>query len=182
MRIVAGEFKGRRLQGPRGAAARPTADKAREALFSILGDISGVRVLDLFAGTGALALEALSRGAASAVLVERDRRMAAIARQNAETVLGTAGDRLEIVRGDVLRFLARARDARFDLVLIDPPYADAARLAPKIRETLPAILASGAVVAVESDARSPLELAGQTINARSQHRYGDTLLSVFDSP
>ena len=86
MRVVAGEFKGRRLHAPRGAATRPTADRVREALFSMLGDVSGARVLDLYAGSGALGIEALSRGAESALFVERDRRALAALRRNLDAV------------------------------------------------------------------------------------------------
>jgi 16S rRNA (guanine966-N2)-methyltransferase len=100
LRVVAGELKGRRLASPprRSADVRPTSDRAREALFAILGDVSGARVLDLFAGTGALAIEALSRGAASAVLVDSDSRLA---RRNVEG-LGLS-DRCEFVRSDAQR-------------------------------------------------------------------------------
>ena len=91
MRVVAGEFGGRRLRAPRGAGTRPTADRVREALFSMLGDVSGARVLDLYAGSGALGIEALSRGAASAVFVERDAQAAATIRRNLDE-LGTEGD------------------------------------------------------------------------------------------
>jgi 16S rRNA (guanine966-N2)-methyltransferase len=182
VRIVAGEFKGRRLHGPEGSAARPTSDKVREALFSILGDISGARMLDLFAGTGAVALEALSRGAAHAVMVERDRRMAAVAARNLAAALGGEADRAELIRDDALKFLARPRGGPFDLVFLDPPYADAERLAPKISAGLGAVLAPGAAIAAESDRRAPLALDESRFALRSEHRYGDTLIRIFDSP
>jgi 16S rRNA (guanine966-N2)-methyltransferase len=126
VRIVGGELRGRRLAAPprRSSAVRPTSDRAREAIFSILGDVAGARALDLFSGTGALALEALSRGAADAVLVDSD---PSLARRNA-LELGLEG-RCRIVRGDALRFL-RAGDERFDLVFCDPPYRLADRLDP----------------------------------------------------
>lgn len=182
MRIVAGQFKGRRLAGPEGAATRPTSDKVREALFSILGDVDGARVLDLFAGTGALGLEALSRGASSAVLVERDRRMGGVARRNIESVLGSDQSAARLVGGDAIKFLAAAPAASFDLVFLDPPYAQSAVLAPKLAEDLPPVLAGGARVVVESDRRQPLELPESALSQRSEHRYGDTLIRVFDSP
>lgn len=181
MRIVAGEFKGRVLHGPRGRGTRPTADKTREALFSILGDISGARVLDLFAGTGALALEALSRGAQSAVLVERDRRTATIAARNIEEILGERAGEAELIRGDAKRFLGSARRDPFDLVLLDPPYADAPDLTGALGELLERLLAPGARVVTESDRRQPLELP-VTLAIHSEHRYGDTLLRVHQSP
>lgn len=182
MRIVAGEFKGRRLTGPEGSATRPTSDKVREALFSILGDISGDRVLDLFAGTGALALEALSRGANDAVLIERDRRMAGVAARNIDAVLGDDRDRARLLRGEALTWLKSSSDGPFDLVFIDPPYAQAQDLAAGLSSALPAVIHSGARIVTESDRRSPLDLGVDRFALRSEHRYGDTLLRVFDAP
>ena len=118
MRVVAGELGGRRLHAPAGGATRPTADKVREALFSIVGDIEGARVLDLFAGSGALGIEALSRGAADATFVERAGPAVAAIRRNL-LELGLEGD---VRRGDVARFLKRAAgEPPFDLVFCDPP-------------------------------------------------------------
>ena len=187
MRIVAGEFKGRRLAGPEGSATRPTSDKVREALFSILGDISGDRVLDLFAGTGALTLEALSRGAADALLIERDRRMAGVAARNIETVLGAGQvgpghDRARLLRTEALAWLKSTSDGPFDLIFIDPPYADAQDLAAELSAALPAVISSGARIVTESDRRSPLDLTADEFGLRSEHRYGDTLLRIFDAP
>ncbi len=176
MRVVAGEFKGRRLAGPGGGGARPTSDKVREALFSILGDVEGARVLDLFAGTGALAIEALSRGAAEATLVERDRRTAAQAQVNLSQTVGAGSPRATLVRGDALRFLERAAGREFDLVLIDPPYRDAPALAARLDELLPPLLAGGARIVTESDRRDPLTLDQSRFQTISEHRYGDTLL------
>lgn len=180
MRVVSGEFKGHRLEGPGGAAARPTSDKVREALFSILGGTQDARVLDLFAGTGALAIEALSRGAASATLVERDRRTAKVTEQNLTRILGEEQERWRLVRGDALSFLRSADPAAFELVLIDPPYAESDRLAPLLSELLPSVLAPGARVVCESDRRSPIELAESHFKIRSEHRYGDTLLRILE--
>lgn len=180
MRIVAGEFKGRRLAGPEGRAARPTSDKVREALFSILGPIDDARVLDLFAGTGAVGIEAISRGAGEAVLVERDRRMASVVERNLKEILGADDDRAKLVRGDGLKYLAGA--SGFDLVFLDPPYAKAEDLAPRLVALLPGALAPGATVVTESDRRSPLDLSGSELSTRSEHIYGDTLIRVFDAP
>jgi 16S rRNA (guanine966-N2)-methyltransferase len=179
MRIVAGEFKGRRLAGPAGKAARPTSDKVREALFSILGPINDARVLDLFAGTGAVGIEAISRGAAEAVLVERDRRMASVIERNLSEILGEDDTRAKLVRGDGMKYLATA--SGFDLVFLDPPYALATDLAPELSATLPASLATGATVVTESDRRAPLDLSGSKLSIRSEHIYGDTLIRVFDA-
>ncbi len=126
MRIVGGEFGGRRLVVPRDARVRPTADHVREAWMSILGaDLEGARVLDLFAGSGALGLEALSRGAASATFVELNPPSLTSLRANIDA-LGVA-DRSTVHRGDALRFAERLDPGAFDLALADPPYtADAA--------------------------------------------------------
>jgi 16S rRNA (guanine(966)-N(2))-methyltransferase RsmD len=125
MRIIAGRFKGRRLEAPTWGGLRPTSDKLRETLFNILAPrLAGARVLDLYAGTGAVGLEALSRGAASVVAIESDRRAVALAARNA-SVCGVGAD-YTIRSGDVLAELAHLRpEAAVDLVFLDPPYADA---------------------------------------------------------
>ena len=169
MRVVAGELGGRRIEAPKGAHVRPTADRVREALFSILGDVAGVRVLDLYCGTGALAIEAISRGAESAVLVDTD---PAPARRNVEA-LGIAG-RCEIVRADVLRYLG-SEGSRFDLVFCDPPYKLADRLGSELDKLVPARLAEGGRVIAESDVRRPLDL---DLPLSVERRYGDTLIRV----
>ena len=121
LRIIAGQWRGRRLPVATAAGLRPTADRNRETLFNWLqGDLQGARVLDLFAGTGALGLEALSRGAASAVFVERNRRVAD-ALKAVLLQLGAA-ERARVVIDDALRFLKRPPDGGFDLVFIDPPF------------------------------------------------------------
>jgi 16S rRNA (guanine966-N2)-methyltransferase len=170
VRIVAGRYKGRRLRMPRGAPTRPTADRVREALFSLLGDVSGARVLDLYAGSGALGIEALSRGADSALFVERDPRAAAAIRANIDAV-GANG---EVRRQDVLGFLAS--DHRpFDLVFCDPPYDSGPRIAGQLAERLPALLAEGARTVTESDKRRPLELPFPLLTERT---YGDTRIAI----
>jgi 16S rRNA (guanine966-N2)-methyltransferase len=170
MRVVAGAFKGRRLQAPRGSRTRPTADRVREAVFSVLGDVSAARVLDLYAGSGALGIEALSRGAASATFVERDQRAAAILRRNLEAV----GAEAEVRRQDALRFLA-GEAGPFDLVFVDPPYDAAVRVAGPLSERLPAVLEQGARIVTESDKRTPLELA---LPLELERIYGDTRIAV----
>lgn len=192
MRIVAGRFKGRRLAGPKGDATRPTADKVREALFSILGPLDGMRVLDLFAGTGALGIEALSRGAEHASFVERDARMRAILRTNVDVIVGDeSAQRTSIHRGDAIALLDRAAAAgdRFDLVLVDPPYAEAVRLSPTLSEKLPAVIAAGGTVAIECDRRAPLLIeAGAdgegkfAFTLATERKYGDTLIRVLKAP
>ncbi|HEY1357567.1 MAG TPA: 16S rRNA (guanine(966)-N(2))-methyltransferase RsmD [Thermoleophilaceae bacterium] len=170
MRVVAGAFKGRRLQAPRGGGTRPTADRVREALFSMLGDVSGVRVLDLYAGSGALGIEALSRGAASAVFVERAPAALVALRRN----LAAVGVEAEVRRQDALRFLEAAR-ATFDLVFLDPPYDSAFRVAEPLSERLPAVLSEEARIVTESDKRAPLELS---LELETERFYGDTRIAI----
>jgi 16S rRNA (guanine966-N2)-methyltransferase len=170
VRVVAGEFKGRRLRMPRGASTRPTADRVREALFSMLGDVTGARVLDLYAGSGALGIEALSRGAASAVFVERDARAAAAIQANLDAV----GAEAEVSRGDALAFVRR--DGRsYDLVFCDPPYDSGPRIAAQLAERLPALLSTDARIVTESDKRHPLELPFPLLRERT---YGDTRIAI----
>ena len=170
MRIVAGEFKGRRLRMRRGAPTRPTADRVREALFSMLGDVAGARVLDLYAGSGALGIEALSRGAASVVFVERDTRAAAAIQANLDTV----GAEADVSRQDVLAFVRR--DGRsYDLVFCDPPYDSGPRIGAALAQRLPALLSSDARIVTESDKRNPLELPFPLLRERT---YGDTRIAI----
>jgi 16S rRNA (guanine966-N2)-methyltransferase len=172
VRVVAGRHRGRTLSAPSGTDTRPTADRVREALFSILGDVEGRRVLDLFAGSGALGIEALSRGAASATFVERDRRATDVIRANLERLDEDA----EVVARDALRWLRRPPDgAAYDLVLLDPPYDSAPRLARPLSERLPGVLAAGAFIVSESDKRSPLIL---DLPLETERTYGDTRVAV----
>jgi 16S rRNA (guanine966-N2)-methyltransferase len=169
MRVVAGELRGRRVVAPKGADVRPTADRVREALFSILGDVAGAQVLDLYSGTGALAIEAVSRGAAGAVLVDTE---PAAARRNVEA-LGVA-DRCAVVRADVKRYLER-ETGRFDLIFCDPPYKLADRLGAELTRLIPDRLAERGRVIVESDVRQPLRLE---LPLDVERRYGDTLIRI----
>jgi 16S rRNA (guanine966-N2)-methyltransferase len=171
VRVVAGAFKGRRLQAPKGRRTRPTADRVREALFSMLGDVSGARVLDLYAGSGALGIEALSRGAARVTFVDRDPRAVAAIRRN----LYAVGTEQEVRRLDALRYLAGAEDASFDLVFVDPPYDSAGRLRDSLSERLPRILTEHARIVTESHKRTPLQLDLPLVRERA---YGDTRISV----
>jgi 16S rRNA (guanine966-N2)-methyltransferase len=172
MRIVAGEWGGRRLVAPRGRATRPTSDRVREALFSILGPLDGERVLDLFAGSGALGLEALSRGAAHATFVEHDRAALRALRDN----VADLGADADVVAGDARAFLraAQERGAQYDLVFLDPPYRAAAGLAQEL--SLAPVLADGGRVVGESDRRTPLDLP---LSLTDERRYGDTLIRIY---
>lgn len=170
MRVVAGAYKGRRLHAPAGAATRPTSDRVREAVFSILGPLEGLHALDLFAGSGALGIEAASRGAASVTFVESDPRALRAIRRN----LDELGLEAEVVRRDALSYLDRP-GGRFDLVLVDPPYSSALRLAAPLAERLPKALSETARIVTESHRRQPLELPLPLLRERV---YGDTRIAV----
>jgi 16S rRNA (guanine966-N2)-methyltransferase len=177
VRVVAGAYGGRRLAAPDGSATRPTSDRVREALFSVLGtSVQGARVLDLFAGSGALGIEALSRGAASAVFVDRAPRAIGAVRANL-AALGIDADVRRIEARAWLR-TASARSEAYDLVFLDPPYRRAAELGRELSEGLAAVLAPGARVVTESDRRDPLEL---DLPVADERRYGDTVIRIHDT-
>jgi 16S rRNA (guanine966-N2)-methyltransferase len=171
--VIAGTHGGRPLDAPRGRATRPTSDRVREALFSILGDLHGSRVLDLYAGSGALAIEALSRGAARATLVDH----AAAATETISRNLQRLSIEAEVVRDDALRFCDRARRAsrQYDLVFCDPPYRHGSALGRELTTALAPLLSDGARVVAESDRRHPLDVALPMLDER---RYGDTLIQI----
>jgi 16S rRNA (guanine966-N2)-methyltransferase len=171
LRITGGELGGRRIHAPKGAKLRPTTERVREAVFSILGDISGARVLDLFCGTGALAIEALSRGAAEATLVDTHPRAA---RKNVEDLDLT--DRATVVRAEVARFLRRAEQGSYDLVLCDPPYRLADRRMADLAPLIPGVLAESGRVMTESSPDNPLQIELPVLVERT---YGDTLIRVY---
>jgi 16S rRNA (guanine966-N2)-methyltransferase len=178
MRIVAGRFRGRRLLAPPGSATRPTSDRVREALFQRLGPLDDMRVLDLFAGSGALGLEALSRGAAHATLADSAPAAIKAIRANVEA-LGLSAAEVDVRRQDARALLrsARAAQQEYDLVLLDPPYRLAAELGRELSPLLRAVLAPDARVVSESDRRAPLDLDLPLIDAR---RYGDTLIRTHE--
>jgi 16S rRNA (guanine966-N2)-methyltransferase len=176
MRVIAGDLKGQRLVAPRGWKVRPTSDRVREAVFSALGDIEGASVLDLYCGTGALAIEALSRGAATATLVDRDTRPAL---GNVER-LGLGGV-IDLVRADASRWLASQAEEeglrRFDLIFVDAPYKLADRVGQALDTHLPRLLAEGGRAVVESGARRSLQL--KSLERLRQRRYGATDVSFY---
>jgi 16S rRNA (guanine966-N2)-methyltransferase len=176
MRVIAGELGGRRLQAPRGHTTRPTSDRVREALFAMLGDVDGARALDLFAGSGGLGIEALSRGAVSAVFVERDAQALRTLRSNLQS-LNLDPPRARVYRSDALLALqsARRRKDTYDLVFIDPPYGQAHDWGAQLSAHLPPLLTPAARVVVESDHRAPLQLAFELVLER---RYGDTTIRI----
>ncbi len=183
MRITGGEHRSRTLQAPRGSDTRPTSDRVREALFGILdaqGKIAGARVLDLYAGTGALGLEAISRGAAHATFVESSRGAIAALRANLAAL--RVADRARVVESSVERADAQlAREAPFDLVLVDPPYVDVSGPAARSIERIVGrgLISPDALVVLEHATRdSPPDLARMVLT-RSRV-YGDTSLAFYE--
>jgi 16S rRNA (guanine966-N2)-methyltransferase len=179
VRVVAGRLGGRRLRAVPGSGTRPTSDRVREALFSVLGErVPGARVLDLFAGTGALAIEALSRGASSAVLVEQAARAVAVIRANLADL--DLDDVATVRRTRAETWLRGQRDGPFDLAFLDPPYAIPVGLLAGLLAGLarPATLAPGAVVVVEAAARSEPPPWPAGLVPDPPRRYGDTAVHV----
>jgi 16S rRNA (guanine966-N2)-methyltransferase len=174
LRIVAGTHGGRRIETPPGRSTRPTTDRVREALFSILGPsaIEGADVLDLFAGSGALGIEALSRGAASTTFVESNARAAAVIERNLAQ-LGLEG---RVHRRDAFAWLAAAEDG-FDVVFADPPYSSASRTAQRLSELLPPLLRMPSLIVTESDKREPLNLLAMRLV--DERTYGDTRIAIY---
>ena len=177
MRIIAGSRKGARIFAPKGLETRPTGDRVREAVFNLVGPVDGAEVLDLYAGSGAMGLEALSRGAGRVTFVEPDR-------EAAETILRNL-DKLQLEGAVVLREDAGRRLAtdaaggrRYDLVLIDPPYSMLARTLPTLATYLPAVVAENGIAVVESDARDEPDLP---LQKRTSRRYGAARVTVFEA-
>ncbi len=171
MRIVAGELGGRRLRIPRDGRVRPTADRVREAWMSILGEeLRGARILDLFAGSGALGLEALSRGAAAATFVELNPASLDALRANIES-LGV-GERAKVHRGDALRFAGALETSAFDVAFADPPYTtDAADRVVSLFRRHP----FARILSVEHP-------AGRRVEGDQTRRYGDTAVTFCRAP
>ena len=178
MRIIAGSRKGARIFAPGGSETRPTGDRVREAAFNLIGPVDGMEVLDLFAGSGAMGLEALSRGAARATFVESDRAAAQAIIRNLEKLDFADAT---VLRLDVGRKLATDATAgrRYDLVLIDPPYRMLTGFLPVLEAHLPAVVAPEGLVVVESDAREEPELS---LPKRTSRRYGSARVTVFEGP
>jgi len=178
MRITGGELRGRRLYVPN-AGMRPTTGRVREAIFSILGSVEGAKVLDLFCGSGALGIEALSRGASEATFVDI-KPGAAIRNLDELGITGGEQDHAWVVKSDVLDFLEREAflgpTTRYDLILCDPPYRLAAGLATGLDVLIPGVLAEGGRVVIETSARNPLQLSDPLIKDKS---YGDTLVRFY---
>ena len=175
MRIIAGTHRGRRIAAPKGMATRPTGDRVREAVFNLIGPVDGATVLDLFAGSGAMGLEALSRGARHCVFVDSDRGVAQVIRANLDSLELTGASILARDAIDVLR-QESAAGRLYDLVLVDPPYADWAGLEPRLVDVLPQVLEADGRVVVETAARTEPHLGLDLVTSR---RYGSARISVF---
>ncbi len=177
MRIIAGTHKGHRIHAPGGLDTRPTSDRVRENVFNILGPLEGAAVLDLYAGSGAMGLEALSRGASHAVFVERDRDAVRTIERNLDK-LRLSGT---ILRQDAVTALAAEAGAgrKYDLVLVDPPYGMYPDVQAKLARYLPSVLSQDGVVVVETDARVEPELP---LPQRTTRRYGQARITVFEAP
>ena len=176
MRIIAGSRKGHTIQAPRGRETRPTSDRVRENVFNLVGPVDGAAVLDLYAGSGALGLEALSRGAARAVFVERDGEAARSIDRNLEK-LRLAGT---VLRRDAVSALAAEAGSgrKYDLVLVDPPYDMYPQLQPQLARYLPAVLAEDGLLVLETDVRVEPELP---LRQRTSRKYGQARITVYEA-
>jgi 16S rRNA (guanine966-N2)-methyltransferase len=177
VRVIAGSRKGHRIAAPTGVDTRPTADRVREAAFNLVGPVEDMVVLDLFAGSGAMGIEALSRGAERAVFVESDRAATKAIERNLEKLRLTGA---AIIRMDATTALAAeaAAGRRYDLVLVDPPYDLFFSVQPGLARYLPTLLEPGALVVVETAAAEEPELP---LPKRTSRRYGSARLTVFES-
>jgi 16S rRNA (guanine966-N2)-methyltransferase len=175
VRIIAGDRRGARIAAPRGDTTRPTGDRVREAAFNLIGPVDDTAVLDLFAGSGAMGLEALSRGARRCLFVESDRAACAVIRQNLEKLRLTGA---LVLCKDAFQALREERAAKreYDLVLVDPPYGTWAELEAGLAEALPQVLAPDGVLVVETSARVEPELPLSVVTSR---RYGSARVTLF---
>ncbi len=177
MRIIAGSRKGHTIHAPAGLDTRPTSDRVRENVFNLVGPLDGASVLDLYAGSGALGLEALSRGAARVVFVERDTDAARTIERNLDRLRLTGA---RVVRADAVTTLAQeaASGRKYDLVLVDPPYGMYPDLQPQLARYLPPVLAEDGLLVVETDARVEPELP---LPLRTTRKYGQARVTLFEA-
>jgi 16S rRNA (guanine966-N2)-methyltransferase len=176
VRIIAGSRKGHTIYAPPGRDTRPTSDRVRENTFNLIGPIDGASVLDVFAGSGALGLEALSRGAASAVFVESDRDALHAIERNLDKLRLTGAT---VLRRDALQALAAEASARrkYDLVLVDPPYDRYDEMQPTLARYLPEVLAEEGLLVFETSARIEPQLP---LELRTSRRYGSARVTLFE--
>ena len=179
MRIIAGTRKGHTIAAPKGLGTRPTGDRVREAAFNLIGPVDEAAVLDLFAGSGAMGLEALSRGARRCVFVESDRGACRAIEANLAKLRLTGA---LVLCQDALLALRQERTAHrsYELVLCDPPYDLWATLEPSLGEPLGAVLADGGLLLVETDSHTEPELP--PFSKRTSRRYGSARISIFEHP
>ena len=175
MRIIAGTHRGARIAAPKGLATRPTGDRVREAAFNLIGPVDDARVLDLFAGSGALGLEALSRGAASATFVESDR---VACRTIADNVAKLKLTGARVTCGDAVSAVRR-ESRQYDLIFVDPPYEAWSELESKLAHHLPRLLATDGLLVVETGHRIEPQLP---LPIRTSRRYGSARLTLFEPP
>ncbi|MDX6515582.1 MAG: rRNA (guanine966-N2)-methyltransferase [Gaiellaceae bacterium] len=175
MRIIAGAKRGHGIAAPKGKDTRPTSDRVRESTFSLIGPVDDATVLDLFAGSGALGLEALSRGARSCTFVESSRDACKVIEANLAKLQLTGA---RVVCQSVTQAL-RAESRLYDLILVDPPYAMFATFQPLLAERLPALLSPDGLVVVESDQRDEPDLP---LAMRTSRRYGSSRVTLFEQP
>jgi 16S rRNA (guanine966-N2)-methyltransferase len=175
VRIIAGSHRGRRFTPPKGEQTRPTSDRVREALFSMIGPVDDASVLDLFAGSGSLGMEALSRGARRCTFVESDRAACRVLEANLKALALTGA---VVVQRDAMQALREeaAAGRRHDLVLLDPPYGRWSELEARLAAALPAVVAATGLVVVETDARVEPQLPLDPVTTR---RYRSARLTVF---
>ena len=177
MRVISGKARGTVLKTPEGLETRPTADRVKEALFSILQfDLPGTRVLDLFGGTGQLGIEALSRGAKSAVFVDAGEKACALIKENLKRCkMGNDG---KVIRSDYLKYLENCTES-FDIVLLDPPYAEVflENALKKLSEI--DILQSGGIIVAERPVEKELSMVLPGFTRSKDYKYGKTLLALY---
>jgi 16S rRNA (guanine966-N2)-methyltransferase len=175
MRIIAGERRGARIAAPKGDTTRPTGDRVREAAYNLIGPVEDATVLDLFAGSGAMGLEALSRGARRCVFVESDRAACRVIQDNLEKLRFTGA---VVLQKDSFQALREERGAGrfYDLVLVDPPYGTWADLEPRLAEALPATLAPEGLLVVETSGKIEPDLPLDLVTSR---RYGSARITLF---
>jgi 16S rRNA (guanine(966)-N(2))-methyltransferase RsmD len=180
MRVISGQSKGRRIKAPKGSEVRPTASRVKEAIFNILPhDLDGIRVLDLFAGSGALSMEALSRGAREAILIDISRKAAETIRGNLEVLGLSSRSRIWTMPAPAaIRRLSRAGET-FDLIFIDPPYdkGSVGRVVKAVMEG--GLLAEAGTLVAEHSVREAVAESYGFLDLRDRRRYGDTVVSFF---
>jgi 16S rRNA (guanine966-N2)-methyltransferase len=176
VRIIAGSRKGHTIYAPPGRDTRPTSDRVRENTFNLIGPVDDATVLDLFAGSGALGLEALSRGAASAVFVESDRDALRAIERNLDKLRLTGAS---VLRRDALQALAGEASAgrKYDLVLVDPPYDRYEEMLPTLARYLPSVLAEDGLLVFETGARTEPDLP---LQLRTSRKYGNARVTLFE--